>query len=123
MRFGMGFIAPLGRSLSFRYMFIGDVIMCRNLVVGRMTRNATNAAKWMPHSHSCASEIPERDQPSKSDESGYPTNDHRSKWGRPSCAIRSASVKNPVTAITRNVSRITASSGLVLMRMRYGRST
>ena len=35
IRFGMGFIAPLGRSLSFRYMFIGDVIMCRSFVVGQ----------------------------------------------------------------------------------------
>ena len=35
-------------------------------------------------------------------------------------AMRSASVRKPVTAITRNVTRITASSGLVLMRMRYG---
>ena len=52
IRFGMGFIAPLGRSWSFRYMFIGDVIMCRSFVVGRMMRNATKAAKWMPHSHS-----------------------------------------------------------------------
>ena len=36
IRFGMGFIAPLGRSLSRRYMFIGDVIMWRSFVVGRM---------------------------------------------------------------------------------------
>src|ERR1700694_1129015 len=70
MRFGMGFIAPLGRSLSFRYMFIGDVLMCRNLVVGRMIRKATNAAKWMPHSHSCAVFSPLADQPSNNDDSG-----------------------------------------------------
>src|SRR3977135_704856 len=76
MRLGMGFIAPLGRSLSLRYMFIGDVIMCRNLVVGRMIRKATNAAKWMPHSHSCAVFSPLADQPSNNDDSGYPTNDH-----------------------------------------------
>ena len=36
IRLGIGFIAPLGRSRSFRYMFIGDVNMCRSLVVGRM---------------------------------------------------------------------------------------
>ncbi len=36
MRFGIGFIAPLGRSRSFRYMFIGDVNMWRNFVVGRI---------------------------------------------------------------------------------------
>ena len=42
--------------------------------------------------------------------------------GRPISAMRSASVRKPVTAMTRNVTRMTASSGLVLMRMRYGRS-
>ena len=36
MRFGIGFIAPLGRSRSFRYMFIGDVNMWRSFVVGRI---------------------------------------------------------------------------------------
>ena len=40
MRFGIGFIAPLGRSRSFRYMFIGDVNMWRSFVVGIITRNA-----------------------------------------------------------------------------------
>ena len=55
MRFGMGFIAPLGRSVSLRYMFIGDVIMWRSFVVGRITRNATKAAKWMPQSQRWAS--------------------------------------------------------------------
>src|SRR3954470_9073843 len=70
IRFGMGFIAPLGRSLSFRYMFIGDVIMCRNFVVGRMIRNATNAAKWMAHTHVCASCRLLVDEPSNSEDSG-----------------------------------------------------
>ena len=51
----MGFIAPLGRPLSFRYMFIGDVIMCRNFVVGRITRNAMNATTCTTHIHRCAS--------------------------------------------------------------------
>src|SRR3954465_14058016 len=96
IRFGMGFIAPLGRSLSFRYMFIGDVIMCRSFVVGRMIKNATNAAKWMPHSQLCAESSPLVDQPSNSDDKGYPTNDHFSKSGRPTCAMRNASVRNPV---------------------------
>src|SRR3954452_1609143 len=54
IRFGMGFIAPLGRSLSFRYMFIGDVNMWRSFVVGRITRNARNAATWMVHIQRCA---------------------------------------------------------------------
>src|SRR3954462_12986892 len=76
IRFGIGFIAPLGRSLSFRYMFIGDVIMCRSFVVGRMIRNATNAAKWIAHTQVCASCRLLVDGPSNSAESGYPTNDH-----------------------------------------------
>ena len=76
----------------------------------------------MPHSHSWAVLSPLADHESKSDESGYPTNDHFSKSGRPACAMRSASVKKPVSAITRNVRRMTASSGLVLIRIRYGRS-
>src|SRR3954471_19648707 len=72
IRFGMGFIAPLGRSLSFRYMFIGDVIMCLSLVVGRMIKNATKAAKWMAHTHVCASWRLLTDEPSNTEESGYP---------------------------------------------------
>ena len=40
MRFGMGFMAPLGRSRSFRYMFSGDVNMWRSIVTGRITRKA-----------------------------------------------------------------------------------
>src|SRR5204863_4765606 len=55
MRLGIGFIAPFGRSLSFRYMFIGDVNMWRNLVVGRITRNAMNDTTCTPHAHRCAS--------------------------------------------------------------------
>ena len=42
MRFGIGFIAPLGRSRSRRYMFIGDVNMWRSFVIGRIARNARN---------------------------------------------------------------------------------
>src|SRR5215213_9378683 len=76
IRFGMGFIAPLGRSLSRRYMFIGDVIMCRSFVVGRMMRNATNAAKCRAHTQVCASCRLPADEPSNSADSGYPTNDH-----------------------------------------------
>src|SRR3954470_17585354 len=43
VKFGSGFIAPLGRSRSDRYMFTGDVNMWRSFVVGISTRNATNA--------------------------------------------------------------------------------
>src|ERR1700712_4407984 len=93
IRFGMGFIAPLGRSLSFRYMFIGDVIMCRSFVVGRMIRNATNAAKCRPHTHVCASCRLLVDEPSNNADNGYPRNDHFSYAGRPISAMRSASVK------------------------------
>ena len=56
-------------------------------------------------------------------ESPHPTNDHCSKSApgpisARSAAMRNASVVKPVTAIARNVSRITACSGLVLMRIR-----
>ena len=47
-----------------RYMFIGDVIMWRSFVVGRITRNATNAPKWTPHTQRCASRSAPSDQPS-----------------------------------------------------------
>ena len=70
IRFGMGFIAPLGRSFAFRYMFIGDVIMCRSLVVGRITRNATNAATCSTHIQRCASCSVLTDHESTSAESG-----------------------------------------------------
>ena len=43
VRFGIGFIAPFGRSLSRRYMFSGDVNMWRSIVIGRIARNTMNA--------------------------------------------------------------------------------
>src|SRR4051812_20124252 len=55
IRFGIGFIAPLGRSLSRRYMFMGEVNMWRSFVVGRITRNAMNATTCTPHIQRCAS--------------------------------------------------------------------
>src|SRR5262245_14427688 len=76
MRFGMGFIAPLGRSWSRRYMFIGDVPMGRSLVVGRITRNATNAAKCTPQNTRCSTSRLPVVQPVNHDEMPYPTNDH-----------------------------------------------
>ena len=42
IRFGIAFIAPLGRSRSRRYMFSGDVNMWRIIVTGRITRNVKN---------------------------------------------------------------------------------
>ncbi len=53
MRFGIGFIAPLGRSRSRRYMFIGDVNMWRNFVVGIITKKPRNATMCTTHSHLC----------------------------------------------------------------------
>ena len=50
-RLGSGFIAPFGRSWARRYMFSGDVNMCRSIVNGRMTRKATKATTWAIHAH------------------------------------------------------------------------
>src|SRR5438552_14844821 len=55
MRFGIGFIAPFGRSRSRRYMFIGDVNMWRNFVIGRIARNPRNERTWRVQSHRCVS--------------------------------------------------------------------
>src|SRR2546430_16690904 len=99
-------------------MFIGDVTMWRSLVVGRITRNTTTAAKCATHNERCAFCSAPEDHPSNTADTGYPTNDHFSNDGRPTYAIRNASVTNPVSAITRNVPRITVSSGRVLIRMR-----
>ncbi len=46
MRFGIAFMAPLGRSRGARYMFTGDVKMWRSIVVGRRIRNAMKLAMW-----------------------------------------------------------------------------
>ena len=70
IRLGIGFIAPFGRSDAFRYMFIGDVIMWRSFVVGRITRNATNAAKCTIHTDRCAFWSAPIDHESNSDDSG-----------------------------------------------------
>ena len=53
MRLGIGFMAPLGRSRSRRYMFSGDVNMCRSIVTGRITRKATKLTTWTIHSAWC----------------------------------------------------------------------
>ena len=49
VRLGIGFIAPFGRSLSFRYMFSGDVNMWRSIVIGRIARNTTKPTTWVIH--------------------------------------------------------------------------
>ncbi len=118
IRFGIGRIAPFGRSRSRRYMFIGDVNMWRSFVAGRITRKATNAAACTIHIVRCRSDRVLCDQCAHRAESPQPTKDHSSKWGRPSSAIRNPSMRNPVTPIRRSVPRITASSGLVLIRIR-----
>ena len=38
----MGFMAPLGRSRSLRYMLAGEVTMWRNMVVGKMIKKRAN---------------------------------------------------------------------------------
>src|SRR5262249_27719679 len=81
MRFGIGFIAPLGRSRSFMYMFMGDVNMWRSFVTGRIAKNAKSDTTWIAHSQRCASLSPLTDQSFTRLESGYPTNDHFSNDG------------------------------------------
>ena len=44
VRFGMAFIAPLGRSRSLRYIFSGDVKICRNIVIGKIAKKATKVS-------------------------------------------------------------------------------
>ena len=48
-RFGMGFIAPFGRSLSFKYMLSGDVKMWRSIVIGKRIRKPTKVRTWAIH--------------------------------------------------------------------------
>src|SRR5579863_3615164 len=49
-RLGSGFIAPLGRSRSERYMLIGDMNMWRSLVIGKIITNTKNAPTCTTHS-------------------------------------------------------------------------
>src|SRR6056300_558813 len=64
MRFGIGFIAPFGRSLSRRYMLIGEVKTCRNMVIGRIARNTTKESTCPIHHHWCQVLIALADIPS-----------------------------------------------------------
>src|SRR5437868_8310392 len=75
MRLGSGFMAPLGRGRSRRYMFMGDVNMWRSLVVGSRIRNARNPAKCRPQTARCTRERVVADQWSNGAESGQPTID------------------------------------------------
>src|SRR5437764_9133613 len=46
IRLGSGFMAPLGRGRSRRYMFMGDVNMWFRLVVGSRKWNVKKLVKW-----------------------------------------------------------------------------
>ena len=70
IRFGIGFIAPFGRSWSRRYMLSGDVNMWRSIVVGRITRKAMNDSTWPTHQTRCQSCRVATDAPSTSSLSG-----------------------------------------------------
>src|ERR1044072_9124474 len=76
IRLGSGFMAPLGRARSRRYMFIGDVNMWRSFVVGRSTRKVRKPAKCSPHTARWARDRAVADQPSTAAEIGQPTIDH-----------------------------------------------
>ena len=53
MRFGIAFMAPLGRSRSVRYMFSGEVNMCRIMVIGSNARKAMKDITWAIHQPWC----------------------------------------------------------------------
>src|SRR4051812_17365159 len=53
IRLGIGFMAPLGRSRSFRYMFSGEVNMWRSIVVDRIARKTKNVATCTIHQTWC----------------------------------------------------------------------
>jgi len=118
IRLGMGFMAPLGRSRSRRYMFSGLVNMWRSMVIGRITRNVMNASTCSSQKSRCQSDSDAADMPSTRPESGQPMKLNLSKSGRPARAMRNVSAPKPDKPITRNVPRIMACSGLDLMRIR-----
>ena len=75
IRLGIGFIAPLGRSRSRRYMFAGDVNMCRSIVTGSIEQEGEEASRRGRSTRSGASRRGRR-SPSTSSDSGYPTNEN-----------------------------------------------
>src|SRR5713101_909059 len=83
VRFGIGFMAPLGRSRADRYMFNGEVNMCRSLVVGTRITKAKKAATCKVHDHWWAMEIWCLERLFTADESGYPSTRHFSNVGLP----------------------------------------
>ena len=107
-----------------RYMFSGDVNMWRSIVIGRIARKTMNATTCATHAIWCHSV------------EGVGATCRRTAAQRVAdeapllvarlartAAMRNASARKPVRPITRNMPRMTACSGLVLMRMRYGRCT
>jgi hypothetical protein len=70
MRLGMGRIAPFGRLRGFRYMFSGDVNMCRSMVTGRMIKKAKNDTTCTTQMTWCQSWMVSRSTPSSSSASG-----------------------------------------------------
>ncbi len=70
VRSGSGFMAPLGRSRSRRYMLSGEVNMWRSLVVGISSTKAKKASTWMPHDHWWAIDSWWRLRPSNSGANG-----------------------------------------------------
>ena len=53
IRLGMGFMAPLGRSRSRRYMLSGEVNMWRSIVVDRIARKTKNVSTCTIHQNWC----------------------------------------------------------------------
>ena len=96
IRLGSGFIAPLGRSRSRRYMFSGEVNMWRSIVVGRITRNATKLTTWAIHSAWCqpARWVESVDEPRQRVADERPA---ARTSGRPTWAMRNISARKPVT--------------------------
>ena len=122
MRSGSGFMAPLGRSLSRRYMFSGDVNMWRIMVTGSRTRKATNDVTWATHQAWCqpAEWLASGPKRSTTVASGWPTTDQVSALREEASmsAMRKASVPNPVIPMVRKTSSTAACSGLDLVRIR-----
>ncbi len=115
MRFGIGFIAPLGRSLVLQ------------VHVHRRREHVAQLRGGQDHEEREERDDVDAPQPAVRDRRACgPTSRRRARRagtrrtttsrssGSPSAAMRTPSVKKPVTPMTRNVPRITASSGLRL---------
>ena len=122
MRFGIGRMAPLGRSLSFRYMFSGDVNMWRIIVTGRITRKTTNAGDVDAPQHLVAA----AQVAHAVDGEGDRVADERPLLERRAALDGDAPALGEEAGDGRgriSVPRPSAWSTLVLMRIRYGRTT